>query len=63
MSTNLPDYIDGKFFLNHIGLWLEVTPVLAITVFNLRREWIKQYELTSVPEILLVDQAMLAYFH
>ncbi len=32
METTLADYVDRKFFLDHIGLWLEVTPVLAMTV-------------------------------
>ena len=63
MESSIADYVSGKFFLHNIGLWLEVTPNLAMTVFVLRREWIEQYEITSVPEMLLLDMALLGYFH
>lgn len=63
LDSSLDDYISGKFFLTHIGLWLEVTPALAATVFILRREWIEQYEIETVPEFLLLDMALLGYFH
>ena len=56
-------YISGEFFLTNLSLFFEVTPELALTIYHLRQEWITQYELNTVPELLLLDQAMLAYFH
>jgi len=56
-------YLDGSFFLRSLSLFYEVSPALSLTVYNLRQEWIQQYSLTTVPELLLLDQAMLAYFH
>ena len=56
-------YVNGEFFLTNLSLFFEVTPELALTIYHLRQEWITQYELNTVPELLLLDQAMLAYFH
>ncbi len=56
-------YLDGTFFLRQMGLFYEVSPSLSLTVYNLRQEWIRQYGLTTVPELMLLDQAMLGYFH
>jgi hypothetical protein len=56
-------YLDGTFFLRQMGLFYEVSPALSLTVCRLRQEWIRQYGLTTVPELLLLDQAMLAFFH
>ena len=56
-------YLDGTFFLRQMGLFYEVSPALSLVVYNLRQEWIRQYDLTTVPELMLLDQAMLAYFH
>ena len=63
MESSINDYVSEKFFLHNIGLWLEVTPNLAMTVFVLRREGIQQYEITNVHEMLLLDMALLGYFH
>ena len=56
-------YLDGTFFLRQMGLFYEVSPALSLAVYNLRQEWIRQHDLTTVPELMLLDQAMLAYFH
>ncbi len=56
-------YLNGTFFLRQLGLFYEVSPALSLTIYNLRQEWIRQYNLTTVPELLLLDQAMLAFFH
>ena len=56
-------YQDGRYFLEHLGLFFEVSPSLSLLVFQLRQEWIREFELKTVPELLLLDQAMLAYFH
>jgi len=56
-------YLDGGFFLRSLSLFYEVSPELSLTAYSLRQEWIRQYNLTTVPELLLLDQAVLAYFH
>ena len=56
-------YVDGGFFLRTLGLFYEVSPELSLTAHDLRQEWIRQYDLKTVPELMLLDQAMLAYLH
>lgn len=56
-------YLEGGFFLRNMSLFYEVSPALSLMIYNLRQEWIRQYDLKTVPELLLLDQAMLAYFH
>lgn len=63
LDDSIKDYVSGKFFLTHLGLWFEVAPTLAATVFELRREWIREYDIKTVPEMLLLDMALLGYFH
>ncbi|MDD4890075.1 MAG: hypothetical protein PHU85_09100 [Phycisphaerae bacterium] len=57
------DYLSGRFFLHELALFYNANPELSLTVFELRQEWIRQYDLRTVPEIMLVDQAVMAYFH
>ena len=57
------NYLDGEFFLRTLSLYCDVSPELSLTVYDLRQEWIRQYDLKTVPELLLLDQAMLAYLH
>ena len=63
LDEAVEEYLNGRFFLRELSLFYEVSPHLAMTIFNLRQTWIQQYDLRTVPELLLVDQAMLAYFH
>ena len=56
-------YLDGSFFLRHLSLFYDVSPELSLVVYNLRQDWIQQYDLQTVPELMLVDQAMLGYLH
>ena len=57
------DYLSGRFFLEELSLFFEVSPRLSLTVYELRQEWIREYDLKTVPEFMLLDQIMLAYFH
>ena len=63
LDEAVEQYLNGQFFLRELSLFYEVNPHLAMTVFHLRQAWIQQYDLKTVPELLLLDQAMLAYFH
>jgi len=56
-------YLSGKFFLRELSLFYEIAPRLSLTVFQLRQEWIRQYDLRTVPEFMLLDLTMLAYFN
>ncbi len=62
LDSAAEDCLDGTFFLRNFSLFNEVSPELSLAVFHLRQEWITQYGLNTVPELLLLDQAMLAYF-
>ena len=57
------EYTNGKFFLKNLALFYDVAPELSMVVFHLRQEWIREYQIKTVPELLLLDQAMMAYFH
>jgi hypothetical protein len=56
-------YLSGRFFLIELSLFYQVSPRLSLTVYELRQQWAREYELKTIPEFLLLDQAMLAYFH
>lgn len=56
-------YLNGSFFLRNLSLFYDVSPELSLVVYNLRQDWIQQYDLQTVPELMLVDQAMLGYLH
>ena len=42
-------YLDGTFYLRQMGPFGEVSPELSLVVYNLRQEWVRQYNLTTVP--------------
>ena len=56
-------YLNGRFFLEQMSLFYEVSPSLSLTVYMLRQQWVKDYDLNTVPEFMILDQAVLAYFH
>ena len=57
------DYRNGGFFLSRIGRYRAVDPLLTGTLLNLRETWIREYEVTTIPEFILVDMALASYFH
>lgn len=63
LETVTESYLNGTFFLKHLGLFFDVAPELCLLVFQLRQEWIRQYDLKTVPELMLLDEGMLAHFH
>ena len=62
LEQAIEDYASGKFFLEELSLFFEVDPRLSTTVYALRQQWIEDYDLKTVPEFMLLDQIMLAYF-
>lgn len=57
------DYCNGNFFLERIGRYREVDVPLTMTVLNLRQRWIKEYDIKTAPEFMLLDAALISYFH
>ena len=59
----LEDYKNGNFFIERLGRHREVDFPLTMTIVNLRREWIKEYDIKTAPEYMLIDAAFISYFH
>lgn len=57
------EYRNGNFFLERIGRYRDVDTELTMTVLSQRNEWIMQYDIKTVPEFILLDMAMVSYFH
>jgi hypothetical protein len=57
------DYRNGNFFLERIGRYRDVDYSLTLTMLYLRRLWVKEYEIKTVPEFILLDMALTSYFH
>lgn len=57
------DYRSGNFFLERIGRYREVDVSLSATLLVLRTQWIKEYDIKSAPEFMLLDMALTSYFH
>ncbi len=56
-------YRNGNFFLERIGRYRDVDTELTMTVMHLRNDWIEQYDIKTAPEFMLLDAAMMSYFH
>lgn len=59
----LEDYRSGNFFLERIGRYKDVDPLLTLTILNLRDEWIEEYDIKTAPEFIFLDMALTGYFH
>jgi len=57
------DYFNGNFFLERIGRYREVDMPLSIILVDIRRQWIKEYDIKTKPEFILLDMALTSYFH
>ena len=57
------DYCNGNFFLERIGRYRQVDVPLTLTILNIRQQWIEEYEIKSIPEYILLDMALVSYFH
>jgi hypothetical protein len=57
------NYCNGNFFLERIGRLRSVDDSLTLTVLFLRKQWIREYEVETIPEFILLDMAMVSYFH
>ncbi|MBA7485913.1 hypothetical protein ES707_21465 [subsurface metagenome] len=59
----LEGYVTGRFFIERIGRYREVDPTLAATFLNIRQAWIEEYDVKTVPELILLDMALMSYYH
>ena len=57
------DYRSGNFFLERIGRYREIDVPLTTVLLNLRAQWIREYELKTAPELMLLDMALSSYYH
>ena len=55
--------LQRKLFSGSISRYKEVESELALTVLNLRGQWIKEAEIKTVPEFGILDITMNSYFH
>lgn len=59
----IQDYRTGQFFLERIGRYRNLDEPLTLILLHLRREWIREYDIKTTPEFLLLDMALISYFH
>lgn len=59
----IQDYRTGQFFLERIGRYRNLDEPLTLIPLYLRREWIREYDIKTTPEFLLLDMALISYFH
>lgn len=59
----IEDYKSGNFFLERIGRFREVDAPLTMVLMYQRNQWIEEYEIKTIPELILLDMALVSYFH
>lgn len=57
------EYRNGNFFMERIGRYQAVDFPLVATLLNLRNQWIEEYEIKTAPEFILLDMALVSYWH
>lgn len=62
-SKALEKYLQGTFFIERLGRGRETDPEFMATLLHLREQWIKDYALETIPELLLLDCALVSYYH
>ena len=59
----IKDYESGNFFLERIGRYREVDMPLSMVLLYQRKSWIDEYDLKTIPEYIILDMALVSYFH
>lgn len=57
------EYKNGQFFFETIGMQRNFDPDFLAVLINLRQVWIKDYDIKTAPEFMLLDSALIAYYH
>jgi hypothetical protein len=53
----------GEFFLSRLGRLSETDPLLSMAMLVIRIRWIEEYDAAGSAEKLLIDQALIAFYH
>lgn len=61
-KTAVEDYLSGKFFMDRLGGWKENDPQIVATLLYMRSSSIIELELETVPELMLLDLALITYY-
>lgn len=62
-QNSLKDYFSGRFLIESIGGAKNNRPALVAVLLQLRLGWIEEYELSTIPELIVLDFALLSYYH
>jgi hypothetical protein len=57
------DYDSGQFLLSRLGAQRYLDPPLTAVLLSLRRRLIDEHGATTAAEVMMVDMAVLAYYH
>jgi hypothetical protein len=57
------DYDSGEFLLSRLGAERYLDPPLMAVLIGLRRRLIEEHGATTAAEVMMVDMAVLAYYH
>jgi hypothetical protein len=57
------EYASGRFLLERLGAERYLDPKLLATLLHLRRTLIAEWGITTAAEMMLVDSALLSYYH
>src|SRR5919204_5842284 len=57
------DYDRGKFLIERLGAQRYLDPPLMAVLLGLRRRLVAEHGATTAAELMLIDSAMLAYYH
>lgn len=57
------DLDSGEFFLQSIGRIAQTDPALVIALLVMRMRWIEEFHAIGSMEKLLIDQALIAFYH
>lgn len=62
-KTSVVDYYTGKFLIDALGGAKNTRPHLVAILLQLRLAWIEEYKISTAPELILLDFALLSYYH
>lgn len=62
-EESMRDYFSGRFLIEMIGGARNNRPALVAVLLQLRLGWMNEYELKTVPELVLLDFSLVSYYH
>ncbi len=61
LAVAASDLYRGKFLIDMLGAERYLEPERMAVLITLRRAWIEEYQVTTAPELMLVDSAIIAF--